>query len=154
VGIPTATLPTQGSARYEIAGGTRPTFSDGSHGPGSFWAGAVVQFAAGTDTRVAFYGKVWFDDDTRYRFLSTGGLEQPAASNLRMNGAGRFQGTLDVLIDRAPNRLGCTDGASCRAAVSGAFIGPDAARLGVGYTLTGPAGGVSIEGVGMLRRAP
>jgi hypothetical protein len=155
VGIPTLTMPTQGSASYQLAGATQPTFSDGSRAPGSFQGSAVVQFATGRDTRVALDGKVHFDGDTRYRFTSTGGLLNPAATNVTMTGTNSFRGTLDVQPDAPTNALGCQPNSPCRATVSGGFLGPEAARLGVGYTVTGAtAGGTSISGVGVLRRNP
>jgi hypothetical protein len=146
-------MPTQGMASYALGGGTQPTFSNGSRSPGLLSANAVVQFATGRDTRVALDGSVAFADDTRYRFSTTGGLADPAATNMTMTGTNTFRGTLSVLADDARNALGCGGGQTCQAAVSGGFIGPGAAKLGLGFTLSGPgATGPTINGVGFLRR--
>lgn len=153
VGIPTLTMPTEGSARYSLAGATSPTFSDGSSAPGSFNADAVVRFGAGRDTRIGLEAAVRFADDTRYRFATTGGLADPAASNLTMTAPNAFRGNLAVQAD-APGALGCAPSGGCRAAVSGAFLGPEAARMGLGYTISGPGGGPAVNGVGVLRRNP
>jgi hypothetical protein len=153
VGIPTLTMPTEGTASYSLAGATQPTFSDGSRAPGLFAADAVVRFASGRDTRVGLDATVRFADDTRYRFATTGGLADPAASNLTMTGANAFRGNLAVQSD-APGALGCAQG-GCRATVNGTFLGPEAARIGLGYTVSGQApGGTTVNGVGVLRRNP
>ncbi|MFO0462237.1 MAG: hypothetical protein ACK50I_24050 [Burkholderiales bacterium] len=154
VGIPTLTMPTEGTARYSLAGATSPTFSDGSSVPGSFTADAVVRFGSGRDTRIGLEAAVRFADDTRYRFATTGGLADPAASNLTMTAPNAFRGNLAVQAD-TPGALGCApSGGGCRAAVSGAFLGPEAARIGLGYTISGPAGDPAVNGVGVLRRKP
>jgi hypothetical protein len=156
VGIPTVTMPTEGSATYSLLGGTRPTFSDGSRAPGQATAAASVWFASGRDTRVGFDGTVAFDGDARYRFVTPGGLANPGASTLRMTGSSTFRGTLDVAADQRGNALGCgTGGAGCRATVSGVFLGPQAGRMGVGYTLSGPGSSdTTVNGVTVLRRDP
>jgi hypothetical protein len=153
VGIPTLTMPTEGSARYSLVGATSPTLSDGSSAPGSFTADAVVRFGSGRDTRIGLEAAVRFADDTRYRFATTGGLADPAASNLTMTAPNAFRGNLAVQAD-APGALGCAPSGGCRAAVSGAFLGPDAARMGLGYTISGPGGGPAVNGLGVLRRKP
>jgi hypothetical protein len=153
VGIPTLTMPTEGTARYSLAGATAPTFSDGSVAPGAFSADAVVRFGSGRDTRIGLEAAVRFADDSRYRFATTGGLADPSASNLTMTAPNAFRGTLAVQAD-APGALGCAPSGGCRASVSGAFLGPDAARMGLGYTVTGPGNGPAVNGVGVLRRNP
>ncbi len=123
--------------------------------PGIFLASAIVQFATGRDARVGYESKVQFEGDARYRFSSTGGLANPGASNLTMTGTNSFRGTLEVLPDNPANALGCTPTNPCRAAVSGGFLGPEAARLGIAYTVGGTGqGGTTISGVGVLRRNP
>ncbi|MFZ4758054.1 MAG: hypothetical protein ACOYLX_07790, partial [Burkholderiaceae bacterium] len=154
VGIPTLTMPTEGAARYAMVGATAPTISDGSRAPGTFIGDAKVFFATGRDTRIAFEGIVRLGDDTRYRFATPGALVTPLATTLTLSGPNTFRTTLPVQAE-GPGALGCTTAGACRASVSGAFLGPDAARLGVGYTVSGTTpGGPTIDGVGVLRRIP
>ncbi len=155
VGVPTLTMPTSGTASYQLAGATQPTFSDASRNPGIFSGTAVVQFGSGQTTRVALDAQASFAGDATYRFTTTGGLSNPGATNLTMTAPNAFRGTLDVQTPGAGNALGCTAGQSCRASVSGAFLGPEAARLGLGYSLSRDgASGTTINGVSVLRRNP
>jgi hypothetical protein len=155
LGIPTLTMPTSGTASYTFLGATGATFSDGSGAPGSFTGSAVVQFGSGKTTRVALDAQVLFVGDATYRFETTGGLSNPAASNITMTGTNTFRGSLGVQTGQPTSALGCSAANACKADVTGGFLGPDAARLGLGYTISPPGNtGIAINGVGVLRREP
>ncbi len=149
VGVPTLMMPTAGSFSYELTGATLATISDGSVAPGTLSGSAVVQFAAGTNTRVGVQGSVAFIN-TSFQFSSNGGLANPAASNLNMTSANTFSGTLNTTQSGA-NLLNCT-GSACTTQLRGGFYGPEAARLGIDYSISGSGSNRTINGVGVFTK--
>lgn len=144
VGTPTLTMPTEGSARYELVGATSPTFGQGTQAPGSFTGHGFVQFGPGTGTRVALDGELKFGSTQHYRMTTQGArfdqnnqLIGTGPNGLRMNGSNTFSGQLQVQSLGQEDVLKC-GGGDCRAAVDGAFFGEQAGRLGFTYSVANP----------------
>ncbi len=158
VGVPTVTMPTSGTAYYAVAGATSPTFASGAVAPGSFTGQGLVQFAAGLETRIGFKGDMTFGSGEHYHVFSNGArldsngrLVEIGDSQIRMTGRTTFSGSLGVVSVGGGDRLGCAGG-HCQAKVDGGFYGPNAASMGVGYSVGKPGGGDTINGVAVLHR--
>ncbi|MBA3479615.1 MAG: FecR domain-containing protein [Lautropia sp.] len=159
VGVPTASMPTSGSAYYAMAGATSPTFASGAVAPGTFTGQGLVQFAAGHQTRVAFKGDMVFGSGERYHLFSNGAktdsagrLSEIGATQIEMTGRSTFRGNIGVVSQGGADRLGCAS-SNCQAEVQGGFYGAQAARMGVGYTVGRTSGGGdTINGVAVLNR--
>jgi hypothetical protein len=159
VGVPTVTMPTSGSANYAIAGATAPTFASGAVAPGVFTGQGLVQFGAGQATRVGFQGDMVFGSGERYHVFSNGARTDSAGrlveigdTQIRMTGRTTFSGNIGVVSQGSSDRLGC-GGSNCQANVNGGFYGPEAARMGVGYSVgRTQGGGDTINGVAVLNR--
>lgn len=143
-GTPTLTMPTEGSARYDLVGATSPTFGQGTQAPGSFTGHGFVQFGPGTGTRVALDGELKFGSTQHYRMTTQGArfdqnnqLIGTGPNGLRMNGSNTFSGQLQVQSLGQEDVLKC-GGGDCRAAVDGAFFGEQAGRLGFTYSVANP----------------
>ncbi len=144
VGIPSATIPTSGVFGYELVGATRPTLSTG--GPtGTFDGRAAVAFSpsgakVGVDASIAF-------PDSSYRFATPGGADNPALSTIATGAGHAFQGQVAATGTQAAP-VDCTAG--CSAQLDGGLFGPDAARLGITYRITGSGSSPTISGVGVF----
>lgn len=151
VGVPTVTMPTSGSFRYELIGATSPTVSDGSMVPGSFSINAVAQFSSGEATRIGLEGNVKMGSG-QFNITTNGGLGNPKDSQLTMQGATTFSGTLLTQPQAGSPRFDC-GATGCTVRVDGGFYGPEAARMGLGYAILDPATpGRTISGVGVLQK--
>ena len=160
VGVPTASMPTSGTFSYSLQGATRPTVSDGSMAPGSFQAHATVQFSTGQQTRIGLNAKV---EMPAFSVTFIAPLSATGANRLSMTSATEFSGTLGATLSASQSALAgaaaiapanCPAG-GCSVQVQGGFYGPAAAQMGLGYTITGAAGGNrTISGVGVLQKGP
>jgi hypothetical protein len=158
VGVPTASMPNSGSAYYQFAGATSPTFASGAVAPGTFAGQGLVQFGAGMTTKVAFKGDMVFGSGERYHLFSrgattdnTGKLNGMGNTQIQMTGRNAFTGSIGVVSQGSADRLGC--GASnCQATVEGGFFGAAAARMGVGYSVGRSGSSDTINGVAVLDR--
>ncbi len=146
IGSPSASLPTSGSATYSLLGATLATGNNTA--PLTLSGSASVIFAPNLGTRVGLDVTLSNPNDKLYRILSTGGLSNPIASELRLIGPNKLQGILPVLS--TISSTDCTDG-TCTATVSGAFFGPEQQRLGLGYQIRRGTG-VKIEGVATFKK--
>lgn len=161
VGAPTLTMPTEGQARYELAGATAPTFLSGKHAPGSFSGQGFVQFGPGTGTRVAIDGHLKFGADQHYRMVSEGAqfdaanrLTGVGNTNLNMVSPNTFTGDLSVSSLGRNDVMGCGAG-KCQATIDGAFFGDKASHLGFSYEMQNPSPGANtdtIHGVAVMKR--
>jgi hypothetical protein len=111
VGMPTAVLPTAGTARYDLAGATRPTYTDGSTAPGSFTGSLNVVFGGTTRIDVDLKAAM---PDRNYGMLG----------QISTQGAAFSSSSLQT--------TGCAS-TSCTSFVSGFFAGSSAERVGLGY---------------------
>ncbi|MDO5057577.1 MAG: hypothetical protein Q4E06_09665 [Lautropia sp.] len=141
---PAVSMPTRGIARYALSGATSPTFASGKQLPGSFSGQGLVQFGAGTGTRVAIEGELKFGNSQHYRMVTEGAqfdargqLSGVGSTNLRMQSPTTFSGELRVHSLGNEDSMKCGAG-DCRAAISGGFFGERAAQMGLGYTITSP----------------
>ncbi|MCD6673247.1 MAG: FecR domain-containing protein [Burkholderiaceae bacterium] len=145
VGVPSTTIPTSGVFGYELVGSTRATLSGG--GPTGLFGGRVAVAFSPSGARVGIDANVAFPD-AAYRFATPGGIEDPTRSPLATADASRaFRGELaETSGSRAP--LDCAAG--CRVQVDGGLFGPDAARVGITYRISGSGGSSTISGVGVF----
>jgi len=151
VGTPTVTVPTSGTFSYGLLGATSPTISDGSMAPGSFKANAVVHFAPAMSTRVGLEAQVTMSNG-KFSFSTPGGVGNAARDGMAMDSANAFSGALQTQPNAGSNGFDCGRG-GCRVQIQGGLFGPDASRLGLGYSIVDPnAAGRTISGVGVLDR--
>ncbi|MCD6680071.1 MAG: FecR family protein [Burkholderiaceae bacterium] len=144
VGVPSATIPTSGVFGYELIGSTRATLS-GSNSTGLFDGRVAVAFSP-SGARVGIDANVAFPSGA-YRFATSGGVADPTRSPLATLDAGHsFRGEIAATGSHAP--LDCTAG--CPVQVDGGLFGPDAARVGITYRISGSGGGSTISGVGVF----
>jgi FecR-like protein len=115
VGMPTATLPTSGTATYVLAGATRPTYVNGAFSPGAFTGSLSVTFGAQATINTVNW-QVAMPDRT---FLIANTQMSTQSSNFSTS-AIATQGCLSA---------GCTTN------ISGFFTGAAAERAGVAYTI-------------------
>jgi hypothetical protein len=151
VGVPTVTMPTSGTFNYGLVGATSPTVSDGSMAPGSFSGHAVVHFAPAMQTRVGIQAQVTMSNG-KYNFSTPGGLGSVERTGLGLDTANTFSGTMQTQPNAGGGTFSCGSG-GCQVQLQGNFLGPDAARIGLGYSITNPAAtGTTISGVGVLAK--
>jgi hypothetical protein len=147
IGSPSTSLPTTGSATYSLLGATLAT-GNGTV-PLTLSGNAAVIFAPNLGTRVGLDVSLSnANGQLIYRILTTGGLSNASASELRLTGSNKLQGSLPVLSDHSSSE--CKNGV-CTAEVSGAFYGPQQQRLGLGYQIRNRTG-VRIEGVATFKK--
>jgi hypothetical protein len=115
VGIPTATMPTQGTATYTLLGATKPTYvnTGDTTGPGIFTGGLSVTFGGGT-TRLDTVNWNVSMPDRNYAIGNTQISTQ--SSSFSAN---------------ASSVSGCAG--QCNAFISGFFAGSGAERIGAAY---------------------
>lgn len=130
VGIPTAAMPTSGTATYSLMGYTSPTATDGSSGY-SVNGSLAVDFGA-TSNQVGVNMTVANAADS----YGINGSASIAA------GAATFNGNIST-----SSTNGCFSG--CSTSINGFFAGANASRAGVSYSITGAgvSGFDSIQGV-------
>lgn len=148
VGVPSTTVPTSGVFGYELVGSTQATLSGGG-APGRFDGRAAVAFSpsgarVGIDASVSFPGSI-------YSFATPGGIGAPEQSPLATGVGHAFGGRLTTTAPGPHAPLDCAAG--CPVRIEGGLFGPDAARLGITYRITGTGdGGSTISGVGVFGR--
>jgi hypothetical protein len=143
VGVPSSTVPTSGVFGYQLIGSTQATLSPGST-TGIFGGSVAVAFSP-SGARVGIDANVAFPNGA-YRFATPGGIVDPARSTLATGPGHAFGGELTATGTNAP--LDCA--ASCPVRVDGGLFGPDAARVGIAYRITGSGDGSTISGVGVF----
>lgn len=129
VGLPTAAMPSTGSASYSLVGSTNPTGVSGAWAPGKFTLTSLsINFGTTNYLNVAFL--VGIDGKTYNASTSAA----PFTGN-------NFSTPLTVV-----NGGGGACGSGCSGSVAGMFYGDAAARLGINYkviddtnTITGAA---------------
>jgi hypothetical protein len=140
-----------GTFSYNLLGATSPTISDGSMTPGSFKANAVAHFAPAMQTRIGLEAQVTMSN-AKFSFSTPGGLGATAREGLSMDGSNTFSGLLRTQPNAGKGDFACGSG-GCSVQIQGGLFGPDASRLGLGYSIVDPnAAGRTISGVGVLER--
>jgi hypothetical protein len=120
VGLPTATMPTTGTATYTLLGATRPTLIDGSATPGTFSGSLSVDFGSASvgmnlNVAVGTFG---------YSINGSASISSSTFSGSFFQGEG--------LTPTTPSSCSC----GCSANVQGFFAGANAERAGLGYHIT------------------
>lgn len=125
VGIPTAVMPTSGSAHYALAGATAPTLSSGAVSPGTVLGGGLeVHFSATPSLDGALN-------------LAIGGKNFDLYFSGTFTGNGMGSGGT-ITNSAYSSNGGCgVSYSSCTAQTSGFFAGPNAERAGMAYSITG-----------------
>ena len=152
VGVPSATVPTQGEFGYSLIGATNPTIGNGSVAPGTFAGAARVAFSP-TEARIGLEGTVSIGGGS-YAFATAGGAGNPSRSNLTTNAAAQYGfsgGVAATTTGSGPLACGAS---GCTVNLRGGLFGPDAARLGLSYQVQSPAAGSTISGVGVFAQQP
>ena len=125
VGIPTATMPTSGSASYSLMGYTTPTANDGSTGWAVTKGDLTVNFGGSNTIAV---NMIVANTSNSYTLTSTG---------TQVTGTGAtFSGLSSV-----------AGGTSASASINGFFAGDNASRAGLSYSITDTA---TISGVAVF----
>jgi hypothetical protein len=122
VGMPTASMPQTGTARYELIGATRPTHLDGIPSPGTVSGTLSVDFGAlavGMNLNVGIDGKGY----------AVGGNAGISGSTFSSN----ISTNLPPVTATGTSAGACTSG--CSAGVDGFFAGTNAARAGLAYQI-------------------
>ncbi|MGD9951900.1 MAG: FecR domain-containing protein [Burkholderiales bacterium] len=127
VGMPTASMPTTGSARYTMIGATQPTLVSGSATPGTFNGSLTVNFDIGNPT-------VGMNLN-----IAVGSLGYSISGSAPISGNTFSQQFAQGEGLAATTQSSCTSG--CSAYVQGFFAGTDAARAGLGYHIDDFLGG-------------
>ncbi|MGH8664517.1 MAG: hypothetical protein ACREUX_09645, partial [Burkholderiales bacterium] len=116
IGLPTAVMPTSGTATYTLLGATSPTYVDGAVSPGTFSGVLAVDFGGALRTPAV--------DMT----LGVGiGGRTYAVVGTAFISSGVFSGNPTV------TDVSGACGSGCTASVQGFFAGPSAERAGLGY---------------------
>jgi hypothetical protein len=140
VGLPTARLPTTGTATFTLLGATRPTFVDGSGTAGTF------SFAPGGNMTVNFFG------GGATISLSGAQVTMPSLGTYEMNGSTAVCGA-GSSFSFSPAVTGsglcvCT----CSSLVNGFFAGASAERAGLTYHISDFLAGKEVIGAVALKQ--
>ncbi|HUF80494.1 MAG TPA: FecR domain-containing protein [Burkholderiales bacterium] len=126
IGLPTASMPSIGTATYTLLGATQPTYLDGGTAPGTFNGALTVDFGGltvGMNLSVVM-------PDANY---AIGGIAPISGST--------FSGSADPFGGGSLSVSGTNCSCSCSALVNGFFAGPSAERAGLGYHIRNTASG-------------
>jgi hypothetical protein len=110
VGLPSATLPTAGTATYALAGASRPTYVNGALAPGTFSGSLSVTFGAAATIDGQFSAAM---PDRTYAWTSSGTTTSATFSLATTSSSG------------------CAS--TCTVNTQGFFSGTTAERVGIGY---------------------
>jgi hypothetical protein len=133
VGVPTAVLPTTGTATYAMLGATQPTYMNGSTSPGTFSGSLSVTFAPAAAT-VGMTFNVTMPDRS-YAF----------------SGSTTTTTALFSLSGSATSPTSCAV-AGCNVNVAGTFFGPSAERAGTSYVIQDVGAGKQIVGAAAFQK--
>lgn len=126
VGIPTAVMPTSGSAHYALTGATAPTLASGSVAPGTVTGGGL---------------DVWFNATPEMSGALTLAI---GGSNFALKYNGNLSGNHFVASSTTVTSGSCSG--ACTADVSGFFAGDTATRVGVAYGINNSSLGSPVRG--------
>jgi hypothetical protein len=119
VGVPTAAMPTSGTATYALLGATNPTYATGAIGPGTFSGSLSVTFGTSAIVNGSF------------------SVAMPDARSYAWTGTATASGASFSMPGSVPTGTGGTSCLSgCSAAVQGFFAGAAAQRAGISYRVT------------------
>jgi hypothetical protein len=118
VGIPTAAMPTSGTATYALLGATNPTYATGTVAPGTFSGSLSVTFGANAIVNGSF------------------SIAMPDAKGYAWTGTATASGASFNMAGSVPTGTGGACLSGCSASVQGFFAGATAERAGVSYRVT------------------
>ena len=133
VGIPTAVMPTTGTATYSLMGFTGPTDTAGTPGLTLSSGSLSVDFAAALD-------------QVGVAFTVTNGTATYAVTGAATITGSNFTGTGTVPTGFPVCTLGCT------ASVNGFFAGTNASRAGMSYTISDAPVNNNVQGVAVFAK--
>jgi len=133
VGMPTASMPTSGTATYSLAGATSPTYADGRSAPGTFTGNLGVTFGGSTSITGNF--AVAMPDGKGWQWSSS-----TATSSALFSMSVQNFGSPPFPITGTGGA--CAGVSSCRADVTGFFAGASAERAGIGYIIQDSTSGI------------
>lgn len=151
VGTPTADVPANGTAHYDLTASTAPVFNDGRSAPGTLSGGIVVAWN-GASSRIGAELDVAMPGDATYHMATTGGLATPATSELVYTGgasAWRFSGNVPVTVTGS----GAACDGPCTASVNAQPFGAGASTIGLGFEIGTSNAASSITGMGIFSPA-
>lgn len=128
IGLPTAVMPTFGTATYNLMGYTNPTASDGSTG-WNVTGNLTVSF--GTGNLITVNMNVW-----------------NAANNYAINGTANGTGAAFTGVLATSSAL-CIS-AGCSTSINGFFAGANASRAGISYQINDTLTPKTIDGVAVF----
>jgi hypothetical protein len=128
-------MPLTGSATYTLIGGTRPTYVDGSTGPGTLLDGnlSVTDWLSST---ISVNLSVSMPDGKGYAIGGTAQVSGSLFTGIRSFG----EGTLTT------SGSGGACSSECNALVTGFFAGTSAERAGLGYHIEDPLANKDVIG--------
>ena len=138
VGLPTAVMPTTGTATYSLIGGTRPT---------GFTFSGVELGNLNSGSLTADFAVATVDVNLNISFPSAGNYSV-SGSALGFSGAmfgNQYGGSVAI------NGGGCASG--CVADINGFFAGANASRAGVAYTFSDSFGAGEVAGVAAFTKS-
>ncbi len=135
--MPTASMPTTGTATYSLAGATSPTYSDGRSAPGTFSGSLDVTFGGSTSVSGSF--AVAMPDGKGWQWSNSTSTSTAffAMQGQNITGSGGA----------------CGGVSTCSASVTGFFAGASAERAGIGYLIQDSTSGTTdVVGAAALKK--
>lgn len=142
---PTASVPANGTATYELAGATSPTFKDGRSAPGTLTGSLAVGWN-GYSSKLGLDLTVSMPGDADYNIKTSGGTTDVASSTISMNNIAQFIGTAPVTATAGASI--CASG--CSASIDAQGYGVNAPLMGVTYGFG--SGAAAINGIGVFTK--
>jgi hypothetical protein len=137
IGVPTAMMPTEGSAVYNLMGATNPTYGDGSTAPGTLTS-AQLNVTFGATTSVAANLNVMMPDGRGYNATGSGTTTTNALSLFNMS------------MTTTGTGGACSCG--CFTNANGFFAGTNAERAGLAYSINDSFAGKNIAGAAAFKK--
>jgi hypothetical protein len=115
IGMPTAVMPTAGTATYSLIGATQPTYEFSNQLPGTFSGQLTVNFGS--------------------RYTVSGDFRAQMPDRLYA-WSGSASGSSSPFFSMSPSSVsGCANSTGCTAQVNGFFAGANAERAGISYVI-------------------
>jgi hypothetical protein len=147
VGMPTAVMPTTGSATYSLApdslapsgtSATRPTYNNGSSAPGTLLPNSQLMITFGATHTIGANLNVSMSDGQGYN----------------LNGTTTSSNSLFSMSPTVRGTAGSACACGCSGNISGFFAGANAERAGVGYLINDSTSFSQVVGAAAFKRNP
>jgi len=144
VGMPSASMPTSGTATYSLVGATSPTYADGRSAPGTFTGSLGVTFGGSTSITGNF--AVAMPDGKGWQWTAS----TSTSSALFSMSVNNFVAPPSPITGTGG---ACGGACSCQADVTGFFAGTSAERAGIGYIIQDSTSGtVDVVGAAAFKK--